>query len=159
MNVSYRWLSDYIDLSGINPQQLAEMMTRGGIEIDSVPSRNAGVSGVVVGYVKTRNKHPDADKLSVCTIDAGTGEDLQIVCGAPNIDAGQKVPVAMVGAKLPGGLDIKRAKLRGVESQGMICSARELGINDKLLSKEQQAGILVLQADTEIGRDILDVLA
>jgi phenylalanyl-tRNA synthetase beta chain len=159
MNVSYRWLSDYIDLSGINPQQLAEMMTRGGIEIDSVPSRNAGVSGVVVGYVKTRNKHPDADKLSVCTIDAGTGEDLQIVCGAPNIDAGQKVPVAMVGAKLPGGLDIKRAKLRGVESQGMICSARELGINDKLLSKEQQAGILVLPADTEIGRDILDVLA
>ncbi|BBI32181.1 phenylalanine--tRNA ligase subunit beta [Cohnella abietis] len=159
MNVSYRWLSDYIDLSGITPQQLAEMMTRGGIEIDSVPSRNAGVSGVVVGYVKTRNKHPDADKLSVCTIDAGTGEDLQIVCGASNIDAGQKVPVAMVGAKLPGGLDIKRAKLRGVESQGMICSARELGINDKLLPKEQQEGILVLPEETEIGRDILDVLA
>jgi phenylalanyl-tRNA synthetase beta chain len=159
MNVSYRWLSDYIDLSGIDPQELAEMMTRGGIEIDSVPSRNAGVSGVVVGYVKTRNKHPDADKLNVCTIDAGTGEDLQIVCGASNVDAGQKVPVALVGAKLPGGLDIKRAKLRGVESQGMICSARELGINDKLLPKEQQEGILVLPADTEIGRDILDVLA
>ncbi|WP_239614886.1 phenylalanine--tRNA ligase subunit beta [Cohnella mopanensis] len=159
MNVSYRWLSDYIDLSGIAAQELAEMMTRGGIEIDSVPSRNAGVSGVVVGYVKTREKHPDADKLSVCTIDAGTGEDLQIVCGAANIGADMKVPVAMVGAKLPGGLDIKRAKLRGVESQGMICSARELGINDKLLPKEQQEGILILPADTEIGRDILDVLA
>lgn len=159
MNVSYRWLSDYIDLEGIAPQRLAEMMTRGGIEIDSVPSRNAGVSGVVVGYVKTREKHPDADKLSVCTVDVGAGEDLQIVCGAPNVGAGQKVPVAVVGAKLPGGLDIKRAKLRGVESQGMICSARELGINDKLLPKDQQEGIMVLPADTEIGRSILDVLA
>lgn len=158
MNVSYRWLSEYIDLSGIEPQQLAEMMTRGGIEIDSVPSRNAGVSNVVVGYVKTREKHPDADKLSVVTVDAGTGEDLQIVCGAPNIAAGQKVPVAKVGAVLPG-ITIKRAKLRGVESQGMICSARELGINDKLLPKEQQEGILVLPAETEVGRDILDVLA
>ncbi|TFE28099.1 phenylalanine--tRNA ligase subunit beta [Cohnella luojiensis] len=159
MNVSYRWLSDYIDLSGLSAQDLAEMMTRGGIEIDSVPSRNAGVNGVVVGYVKTREKHPDADKLSVCTIDAGTGEDLQIVCGAANIGADMKVPVALVGAKLPGGLDIKRAKLRGVESQGMICSAKELGINDKLLPKEQQEGILILPPDTEIGRDILDVLA
>jgi len=159
MNVSYRWLSDYIDLSGIPAQELAERMTRGGIEIDSVPSRNAGVSGVVVGYVKKREKHPDADKLSVCTVDAGTGEDLQIVCGAPNVDADMKVPVAVVGAKLPGGLNIKRAKLRGVESQGMICSARELGVNDKLLPKEQQEGILVLPPETEIGRDILDVLA
>ncbi|WP_027087781.1 phenylalanine--tRNA ligase subunit beta [Cohnella panacarvi] len=158
MNVSYRWLSEYIDLSGIEPQKLTEMMTRGGIEIDSVPSRNAGVSNVVVGYVKTREKHPDADKLSVVTVDAGTGEDLQIVCGAPNIAAGQKVPVAKVGAKLPG-IEIKKAKLRGVESQGMICSARELGINDKLLPKEQQEGILVLPSETEIGRDILDVLA
>ncbi|XID93240.1 phenylalanine--tRNA ligase subunit beta [Paenibacillaceae bacterium WGS1546] len=159
MNVSYRWLSDYIDLSGISAQQLAEMMTRGGIEIDSVPSRNAGVAGVVVGYVKKREKHPDADKLSVCTVDAGTGEDLQIVCGAPNVGADMKVPVALVGAKLPGGLHIKRAKLRGVESQGMICSARELGVNDKLLPKEQQEGILVLPQDLEIGRDVLDVLA
>ncbi|OXS58442.1 phenylalanine--tRNA ligase subunit beta [Cohnella sp. CIP 111063] len=159
MNVSYRWLSDYIDLSGIPAEQLAEMMTRGGIEIDSVPSRNAGVTGVVVGYVKKREKHPDADKLSVCTVDAGTGEDLQIVCGAQNVGADMKVPVAVVGAKLPGGLNIKRAKLRGVESQGMICSARELGINDKLLPKEQQEGILVLPPETEIGRDILDVLA
>jgi len=158
MNVSYRWLSDYIDLSGISAQELAEMMTRGGIEIDSVPSRNAGVTGVVVGYVKRREKHPDADKLSVCTVDVGTGEDLQIVCGAPNVGADMKVPVAVVGAKLPGGLNIKRAKLRGVESQGMICSARELGINDKLLPKEQQEGILILPEDTELGRDILDVL-
>ncbi|MFC5469055.1 phenylalanine--tRNA ligase subunit beta [Cohnella suwonensis] len=159
MNVSYRWLSDYIDLSDIDARKLAEMMTRGGIEIDNVPSRNAGVSGVVVGYVTSREKHPDADKLSVCKVDVGTGEQLQIVCGAANIGANMKVPVATVGAKLPGGLDIKRAKLRGVESQGMICSARELGINDKLLPKEQQEGILALPSDTDVGLNILDVLA
>jgi len=159
MNVSYQWLQDYIDLSGIEPAQLAELMTRGGIEIDSVPSRNLGVTQVVAGLVKTKEKHPDADKLSVCTIDAGTGEDLQIVCGAPNVAAGLKVPVAVVGAELPGGLKIKRAKLRGVESQGMLCSAKELGINEKLLPKEQQEGLYILPADTEIGRDILEVLA
>lgn len=159
MNVSYRWLNEYIDLNGIEPKELAAMMTRGGIEIDSVPSRNQGVSGVVAGLVLTREKHPDADKLSVCTVDAGTGETLQIVCGAPNVAAGVKVPVALVGAKLPGGLHIKRAKLRGVESQGMLCSARELGINDKLLPKEVQEGLYILPSDTEIGRDILDVLA
>lgn len=159
MNVSYRWLNEYIDLNGIEPKQLAALMTRGGIEIDSVPSRNQGVSQVVAGLVLTREKHPDADKLSVCTVDAGTGETLQIVCGAPNVAAGLKVPVALVGAKLPGGLNIKRAKLRGVESQGMLCSARELGINDKLLPKEVQEGLYILPNDTEIGRDILDVLA
>jgi phenylalanyl-tRNA synthetase beta chain len=158
MNVSYQWLSEYVDLEGLSPQTLAELMTRGGIEIDNVISRNEGVSGVVVGYVKSREKHPDADKLSVCIVDAGQGEDLQIVCGAPNVNAGQKVPVALIGAKLPGGLTIKRAKLRGVESQGMICSARELGINDKLLPKELQEGILVLPEDTEVGADILEVL-
>ncbi|RUS45497.1 phenylalanine--tRNA ligase subunit beta [Cohnella sp. AR92] len=159
MNVSYKWLQDYIDLSGIEPAKLAEMMTRGGIEIDSVPSRNLGVTQVVAGLVKTKEKHPDADKLSVCTVDAGTGEDLQIVCGAPNVAAGLKVPVAIIGAELPGGFKIKRAKLRGVESQGMLCSAKELGINDKLLPKEQQEGLYILPADTEIGRDILEVLA
>ncbi len=113
----------------------------------------------MVGYVKSREKHPDADKLNVCIVDAGQGEDLQIVCGAKNVEAGQKVPVALAGAKLPGGLAIKRAKLRGVESQGMICSAKELGLNDKLLPKEIQEGILVLPGDTQVGESILDVLA
>lgn len=158
MNVSYQWLGEYIDLGGISPQELADMLTRGGIEIDGVQSRNAGVTKTVVGYVLEKEKHPDADKLNVCKIDAGTGETLQIVCGAPNVAAGQKVPVALVGAKLPGDLQIKRAKLRGVESQGMICSARELGINDKLLPKELQEGILVLPADTAVGTDIADLL-
>ncbi|SFL13123.1 phenylalanyl-tRNA synthetase beta subunit [Paenibacillus sp. 1_12] len=159
MKVSYQWLSQYVDVSGFTAAELAEKLTRSGVEIDSVEDRNKGVEGVLVGFVKSREKHPDADKLSVCKVDVGQGEDLQIVCGAKNVDAGQKVPVAIVGAKLPDGLNIKRAKLRGVESQGMICSAKELGLNDKLLPKEIQEGILVLPEDTEIGANILDVLA
>ncbi len=158
MKVSYRWLNEYIDLSGITAEELAERMTRGGIEIDGVESLNKGVTGVVVGYVVSKEKHPDADKLNVCKVDVGTGEELQIVCGAKNVDAGQKVPVATIGAVLPGDFKIKRAKLRGVESQGMICSAKELGINDKLLPKEQQEGILVLQPDLTAGTPIGQVL-
>ncbi|MET3290675.1 UNVERIFIED_CONTAM: phenylalanyl-tRNA synthetase beta chain [Brevibacillus sp. OAP136] len=158
MKVSYNWLADYVDLTGVTPNQLAELLTRSGIEVEGVESRNGGVSNVVVGYVKERSKHPDADRLNVCIVDAGQGEDLQIVCGAPNVDKGQKVPVALIGAKLPGGLAIKRSKLRGVESQGMICSAKELGINDKLLAKDQQEGILVLPADAEIGMDAVSYL-
>ncbi|MVO98938.1 phenylalanine--tRNA ligase subunit beta [Paenibacillus lutrae] len=158
MKVSYKWLSEYVDLQGFTAEELAEKLTRSGIEVDIVESLNKGVSGVVVGYVKAKTKHPDADKLNVCTVDVGSGEDLQIVCGAKNVDAGQKVPVAVIGAVLPGDFKIKRAKLRGVESQGMICSAKELGMNDKLLPKEIQEGILVLPASTEVGLSILDVL-
>lgn len=158
MKVSYKWLEQYVDLSGVTASELAEKMTRGGIEIDIVESRNSGVSGVVVGYVKEKQKHPDADKLNVCKVDVGSGEELQIVCGAPNVDAGQHVPVAVIGAKLPGDFKIKRAKLRGVESQGMICSAKELGLNDKLLPKEQQEGILVLPSTLALGTPIEQVL-
>lgn len=154
MKVSYQWLSEYIDLSGLTAEELAEKMTRGGIEIDGVESLNKGVTGVVVGHVVSKEKHPDADKLNVCKVDVGTGEELQIVCGAKNVDAGQLVPVAVIGAVLPGDFKIKRAKLRGVESQGMICSAKELGLNDKLLPKEQQEGILVLPESTRIGTQI-----
>ncbi|WP_274649351.1 phenylalanine--tRNA ligase subunit beta [Paenibacillus humicola] len=159
MKVSYKWLNEYIDLDGYDGQRLAELMTAGGIEIDVVENRNKGVSGVVTGHVLTREKHPDADKLSVCTVDVGGGQPLQIVCGAKNVAAGQLVPVATVGAKLPGDFAIKKAKLRGVESQGMICSAKELGLNDKLLPKEQQEGILVLPEGTPVGKPIQDVLA
>ncbi|MFD0961371.1 phenylalanine--tRNA ligase subunit beta [Paenibacillus chungangensis] len=158
MKVSYSWLNEYIDLNGLPAEELAERMTRGGIEIDVVEKLNKGVTGVVVGLVKEKEKHPDADKLNVCKVDVGGEELLQIVCGAKNVDAGQLVPVAVVGAKLPGDFKIKRAKLRGVESQGMICSAKELGMNDKLLPKEQQEGILVLPEATVIGTPIEAVL-
>ena len=99
MNVSYLWLNEYIDLDGVSPQELAGRLTRGGIEVAAVKPRNEGVSNVVVGLVKTCGKHPDADKLRVCTVDVGQETDLQIVCGAPNVAAGQKVPVALVGAR------------------------------------------------------------
>ncbi len=158
MRVSYEWLSQYIDLQDITPQQLAEKLTRSGIEVDIVEPRNQGVTQTVVGYVEHKEKHPQADKLNVCTVNVGQEETLQIVCGAANVAAGQKVPVALVGATLPGGVKIKNAKLRGVESRGMICSAKELGINDKLLPKEQQEGILVLPQDWELGQDILPLL-
>lgn len=157
MLVSYHWLSEYVDLSGITPEELAEKLTLSGVAVDIVERRNKGVENVVVGYVTQREKHPDADKLSVCRVDVG-GEELQIVCGAPNVAAGQKVPVALVGAKLPGGVKIKRSKLRGVESQGMICSARELGIEDRLLPKEIQEGILVLPPELEVGQDVVPLL-
>lgn len=158
MNVSYKWLANYVDLTGVAPEELAEKLTRSGIEVEGLEERNQGVTGVVVGHVLSREKHPDADKLGVCQVDVGTGENLQIVCGAKNVAAGQKVPVALIGAKLPGGLKIKRSKLRGVESMGMICSARELGINDKLLPKEIQEGILVLPEGLEIGQSIDSIL-
>lgn len=157
MKVSTGWLTDYISLEGITAEELADKITTAGIEIDAVERRNKGISGIVTGYVKSKEKHPDADKLNICIVDAGQGEDLQIVCGAKNVAAGQKVPVALVGAKLPG-LEIKKAKLRGVLSQGMICSAKELGLNDKLLPKELQEGILVLPENTEVGQDIANVL-
>lgn len=158
MNISYHWLSEYIDLSGVTAEELAEKLTRTGIEVDSVESRNKGVSQVVVGEVKACEQHPNADRLKVCQVDVGQEELLQIVCGAPNVAAGQKVPVALVGASLPD-LKIKRAKLRGVESQGMICSAKELGMNDKLLAKEFQEGILVLPDDAQIGTDVAELLS
>ncbi|HEY2494745.1 MAG TPA: phenylalanine--tRNA ligase subunit beta [Paenibacillus sp.] len=158
MKVSTAWLKDYIALDNVTAEDLAEQITRAGIEIDEIENRNKGVDKVVVGYVKSKEKHPDADKLNICIVDAGQGEDLQIVCGAKNVDAGQKVPVALVGAVMPGGMEIKKAKLRGAASHGMICSAKELGINDKLLPKEQQEGILVLPESVEVGTPISQVL-
>jgi phenylalanyl-tRNA synthetase beta chain len=159
MKVSCQWLSEYVDLDGISPDELAERLTRAGVAVDVVEKRDKGVKDVVVGYVKERTPHPDADRLGVCTVDVGQGEDLQIVCGAKNVAAGQKVPVALVGAQLPGNVKIKKAKLRGVESQGMICSARELGMNEKLLPKHQTEGILVLETDLPIGQPIHQALA
>jgi phenylalanyl-tRNA synthetase beta chain len=158
MKVSYNWLAQYVDLSGITPEELAEKLTRSGVEVEAVEYMNQGVTDVVVGYVVEKEKHPDADKLNVCQVDVGSGEMLQIVCGAKNVAAGQKVPVAVVGAKLPGDFKIKKAKLRGVASNGMICSAKELGMNDKLMPKEIQEGILVLPEDLEVGQPIQPIL-
>lgn len=142
MLVSLKWLSQYVDISSLEANELAEKITRAGIEVDAVIDRSQGMSNVVVGHVVSKEKHPEADKLNVCQVDVGEEELQQIVCGAPNVDAGQKVIVARPGAKLPGGIKIKKAKLRGQESKGMICSLQELGIEGRLVPKAYADGIM-----------------
>ncbi|MFS0593525.1 phenylalanine--tRNA ligase subunit beta [Cytobacillus horneckiae] len=158
MYVSYKWLQDYVDLSGITPDELAEKITKSGIEVEGVATLNEGISGVVVGYVLEKEKHPSADKLNKCQVDLGDGETVQIICGAPNVDKGQKVAVATVGAVLPGNFKIKKAKLRGEASNGMICSLQELGFESKLVAKEYSEGIYVFPENTEIGTNALEKL-
>lgn len=157
MFVSYRWLQEYVDLSGVKAEELADKVTKSGIEVEGVENLNKGVSGVVIGHVVERERHPNADKLSRCQVDLGD-ETVQIVCGAPNVAQGQKVAVAKVGAVLPGNFKIKRAKLRGEESNGMICSLQELGIESKLVAKDYQEGIFVFPSDAEVGADALEAL-
>lgn len=158
MRVSFEWLSQYVDLSGITPEELAECLIRAGIEVEAIHTLKGQVKDVVIGYVQVCIKHPHADKLSLCQVDLGEGEPVQIVCGAPNVREGQKVPVAKIGALLPGGVKIKKAKLRGEVSEGMICSARELGIDDRYLSEEERIGILVLPEDAPVGEDAIRYL-
>lgn len=154
MLVSIKWLQEYVDTQGLAPADLGEKITRSGIEVDAVIDRSHGMTNVVVGYVKECVKHPEADKLSICQVDVG-GETDQIICGAPNIAAGQKVIVARPGATLPGDIKIKKAKLRGEESNGMICSLQELGIESKLVPKAYAEGIYVLPEEAETGSDVI----
>ncbi|WP_339060002.1 phenylalanine--tRNA ligase subunit beta [Tepidibacillus marianensis] len=158
MKVSYQWLSDYVEIENMNPYELAEKLTRSGVTVDIIEKVNPDLVKVVVGHVLETTKHPEATKLNICKVDVGQEEALQIVCGAANVAAGQKVPVALVGSKLPGNVKIKKAKLRGVESQGMICSSQELGMTERYLSKEKTEGILVLQEDAPLGQPIEGVL-
>lgn len=156
MLVSYNWLKQYTNVED-NANALAEKITRGGIEVEGVEYLAEGISNVVVGYVVSKEKHPDAEKLNVCQVNVGEEENLQIVCGAPNVDAGQYVIVAKVGAKLPG-VKIKKAKLRGVESQGMICSLAELGLSKSVVPKNYQEGIYIFETEQELGSDAVEVL-
>jgi phenylalanyl-tRNA synthetase beta chain len=158
MFVSYKWLQDYVDLSGVTPIDLAEKITKSGIEVEGVEVLNKGISGVVVGHVLEREQHPNADKLSKCLVDIGAEAPVQIICGAKNVAQGQKVAVATVGAVLPGDFKIKKAKLRGEESNGMICSLQELGIEGKLAPKEYAEGIFVFPGNTEVGTDAMAAL-
>jgi phenylalanyl-tRNA synthetase beta chain len=158
MFVSYKWLQEYVDLTGITAKELADKITKSGIEVETVEVLNKGAKGVVVGHVLEREQHPNADKLSKCLVDIGEGEPVQIICGAPNVAKGQKVAVAKVGAVLPGNFKIKKAKLRGEESHGMICSLQELGIESKLVAKEYADGIFVFPSDAPVGADALELL-
>lgn len=158
MFVSYKWLQEYVDLTGITPEQLADKITISGIEVEEVKKLDEGMKGLVVGHVLECEKHPNATKLHKCLVDLGEDEPKQIICGAPNVAKGQKVIVAKVGAKLPGNVKIKRAKLRGEESNGMICSLQEIGIEPKLIAKEFSSGIFVLPDDTPVGEDPIPLL-
>ncbi|MEK4521463.1 phenylalanine--tRNA ligase subunit beta [Psychrobacillus sp. FSL W7-1493] len=157
MLVSTKWLSEYVNTQGLDPKDLGEKITRSGIEVDAVIDRSLGMANVVVGYVKEKVKHPEADKLNICQVDVGD-EITQIICGAPNVDAGQKVIVARPGAVLPGGIKIKKAKLRGEVSNGMICSLQELGIEGRLVSKAYAEGIYVLPETAVPGESALPLL-
>ena len=146
MQFSEAWLRDWVD-PGVPVNELADALSMAGLEVDSVEPAAPEFSGVVVGEVLSCERHPDADKLSVCQVNLGEGEPVQIVCGAKNVAGGMKVPVAKVGAVLPGDFKIRKAKLRGVESFGMICSAAELGLADS------SDGIMPLPTDAPVGED------
>ncbi|MFB1080473.1 phenylalanine--tRNA ligase subunit beta [Jeotgalibacillus sp. JSM ZJ347] len=158
MFVSYKWLEDYIDLSGVTPDELAEKITRSGIEVEGVEIPADGIKNVVIGHVVSCEKHPEADKLNICQVDVGEEENVQIICGAPNVGEGQKVAVAKVGAVLPGNFKIKKAKLRGEASHGMICSLQELGVEAKLVEKKYAEGIFNFPQNAEVGADALEAL-
>ena len=151
MLVSYQWLKDYVDLQ-MGPEELAEKLTMSGIEVESVSSFNPGITNTVVGKVLSVKKHPEADKLFIAQVDI-KDEISQIVAGIDNFQAGDLVPVAKPGAVLPGGFKIKKSKLRGVTSNGMLCSAQELG-----LELAHDYGILVLDQDYPVGMDIAAAL-
>jgi len=152
MNISYNWLKEYIDID-LEPEVLAEKLTHAGLEAVIVETLPEFFESIVVGHVVSKEKHPDADKLSVCMIDLGDGDPQQIICGAPNIAEGQNVPVATIGTTFPGGMKIKKAKLRGVVSNGMVCSERELELS------EDHSGIMVLDASTPLGTDMKSYLS
>ncbi|TVU70631.1 phenylalanine--tRNA ligase subunit beta [Cobetia crustatorum] len=147
MKFSEQWLREWVSPE-LNTQQLADQVTMAGLEVDGIEPVAGEFTGVVVAEVISREAHPEADRLNVCQVNDGSDEPVQVVCGAPNVAVGQKVLFARVGAKLPGDFKIRKAKLRGVESRGMICGASELGLED-----DASDGIMVLPADAPIGRD------
>lgn len=147
MKFSESWLRSFV-APACSGAELSHLLTMAGLEVEEEETVAPAFGNVVVGHVLEVNKHPDADRLNVCRVDIGRGEAQQIVCGAPNVAPGLKVPCALPGAELPGDFRIKVAKVRGIESSGMLCSAKELGI------AEDASGLLVLPADAPVGEDI-----
>lgn len=157
MNLPMSWLSDFTDISEVSPKEYSDKMTMSGSKVEGVTNLGADIDKVVVGKVMSCEMHPDSDHLHVCMVDVGESEPIQIVCGAPNVATGQKVPVALNGSVLPGGIKIKKGKLRGVMSNGMICSHEELGIEPSRLGYEPEYGILVLDDDAVVGSDVKEL--
>ncbi len=151
MKFNEQWLREWVNPE-IDTDALAHQLTMAGLEVDAVEPVAPPFSGVVVGHVVSVAPHPNADRLRVCRVDVGEGEPLEIVCGAPNVAEGQKVPTARIGAVLPGDFRIKKSKLRGVVSFGMLCSAVELGL------ATEAEGLMILPGDAEPGIDVRDYL-
>src|SRR5512147_1554385 len=168
MRISYRWLSEYVDLPPLEelaPQaapgkeggfaavtDLALRLTAVGLEVEGIERTGGNLAGVIAARVVASERHPNAEKLSVARVETGSGEPLQIVCGAKNYAVGDVVPLATVGTVLPGGTKIERTKLRGVESSGMLCSARELGLS------EDASGLLLLDRGVAPGTPVAKAL-
>ena len=151
MKISEQWLREWVN-PALSSEELAEQLTMAGLEVDAVSPVAGAFQGVVVGEIVTAEQHPDAEKLRVCQVNAGGDDTLQIVCGAPNARVGLKAPLATVGAELPGDFRIKRAKLRGVESQGMLCAEAELGLSDA------NDGLMELPPEATVGQDLRQAL-
>jgi len=150
MKFSVNWLREFVDLPE-SPEEIADLLTRAGVETESIERRGAKIDKVIVSQIIASSRHPNADRLSVCEIDDGSETKRQIVCGATNYKKGDKVPLALPGANLPNGLEIRKSKLRGVESEGMLCSPIELGLG------EDASGLLILSPDAKVGAPIADL--
>jgi phenylalanyl-tRNA synthetase beta chain len=150
MKFSVNWLREFVDLPK-DPEDIAELLTRAGIETKNIETRGANIENVVVSQITASSRHPNADRLTVCEVDDGSGTKRQIVCGATNYKVGDKVLLALPGVKLPNGTEIRKSKLRGVESEGMLCSPIELGLG------EDASGLLILSPDAKVGAPIADL--
>src|SRR5213083_653006 len=150
MKFSVNWLREFVDLPK-NPEDIAELLARAGIETKNIETRGANIDNVIVSQITVSSRHPNADRLTVCEVDDGSGTKRQIVCGATNYKAGDKIPLALPGAKLANGIEIRKTNLRGVESEGMLCSPIELGLG------EDASGLLILSAEAKIGAPLSDL--
>src|SRR5437868_814986 len=150
MKFSVNWLREFVDHPK-NPEEIADLLTRAGVETENIESRGAKIDNVVVSQITASSRHPNADRLTVCEVDDASATKRQIVCGATNYKVGDKVPLALPGAKLPNGTEIRKSKLRGVESEGMLCSAIELALGS------DAAGLLILSPEAKVGAPISDL--
>src|SRR6266480_2526524 len=150
MKFSINWLREFVDLPS-NEEEIAELLTCAGVETENIETRGAKIENVLVSQITASSRHPNADRLTVCEVEDGSGAKRQIVCGATNYKVGDKVPLALPGAKLPNGTEIRKSKLRGVESEGMLCSPIELGLG------EDASGLLILSPDAKVGAPISDL--
>lgn len=160
MKVSYQWLNQYLPLQEkhIKPADLSEKLARTSVDINDVYSPMDGLKKLVVGEIVSLEPHPDSDHLNVCQVKVSDDETLQIVCGAPNVQVGKKVIVALVGARIKDNVKIKRGKIRGIESNGMLCALQEIGFSEKIAPKAYEAGIWFLPDDAKPGDDVYPYL-